>query len=271
MSEMKLRLHAFRLAILVLTLAPTLVPGQSVQRNATKHPPEYTFKVVRQFPHDSTAFTQGLAYRDGYFYEGTGLNGRSSLRQVRMQTGEVVRKVDLAAQFFGEGVTLLGNEVIQLTWQSHIGFAYQFSDLHWLRSFSYPGEGWGITTNGRQIFMSDGSPEIHILDSSTFLERRRLKVRDGSAPVAQLNELEFVEGEIFANVWQTDRIARISSQTGAVVGWIDLTGLLSAAQRTDPDAVLNGIAYDPQAKRLFVTGKLWPAIFEIQLVPKHPH
>ena len=143
--------------------------------------------------------------------------------------------------------------------------------ISWLRSFSYPGEGWGITTNGRLIFMSDGSPEIHILDSSTFLEKRRLKVRDGSAPVAQLNELEFVEGEIFANVWQTDRIARISPQTGAVVGWIDLTGLLSAVQRTDPDAVLNGIAYDPQAKRLFVTGKLWPAIFEIQLVPKHPH
>ena len=123
--------------------------------------------------------------------------------------------------------------------------------ISWLRSFSYPGEGWGITTNGRLIFMSDGSPEIHILDSSTFLEKRRLKVRDGSAPVAQLNELEFVEGEIFANVWQTDRIARISPQTGAVVGWIDLTGLLSAVQRTDPDAVLNGIAYDPQAKRLF--------------------
>jgi glutaminyl-peptide cyclotransferase len=270
MSKMKVRLHALRLAILVLTLAPTVAPGQAAQRDGTKHPPEYTFKVVRQFPHDPTAFTQGLAYRDGYFYEGTGLNGRSSLRQIRVQTGEVVRQVDLAAQFFGEGVTLLGNEVIQLTWQSHIGFVYQLGDLHWMRSFSYSGEGWGITTDGRQIFMSDGSPEIHVLDSSTFLEKRRLKVHDGSAPVAQLNELEFVEGEIFANVWHSDRIARISPQTGEVVGWIDLTGLLSLPQRSDPDAVLNGIAYNPQGKRLFVTGKLWPAIFEIQVIPKHP-
>ena len=268
MGRMKVRLHAVWLAILALTLALTFTLGQSAPRNAIKHPPEYTFKVVQRLPHDATAFTQGLAYRDGYFYEGTGLNGRASLRQVRMQTGEVVRKVGLAPQFFGEGVTLFGNEVLQLTWQSHLGFAYQLSDLHWLRSFSYPGEGWGITTNGQQILMSDGTPEIHVLDSSTFVEKRHLKVHDGTAPVAQLNELEFVEGEIFANVWQTDRIARISPQTGEVTGWIDLTGLLRPDQHTDPDAVLNGIAYDPQGKRLFVTGKLWPAIFEIKVIPK---
>ena len=266
---MKTRLSTSRVVAVILTLAWSSLSGHSAQLTG-KHPPEYTFKVVHQFPHDSKAFTQGLAFRDGYLYEGTGLHGRSSLRQVRLESGEVVRKVDLAPQFFGEGVTLLGHEVIQLTWQSHIGFVYRLSDFRWLRSFSYPGEGWGATTSGREIFMSDGTPEIHILDSSTFLEKRRLKVRDGGAPIAQLNELEFVEGQIFANVWQTDRIARISPQTGEVVGWIDLTGLLSPAQRTDPDAVLNGIAYDPQRKRLFVTGKLWPAIFEIQLVQKRP-
>lgn len=265
---MKGKLRAFRLAVLVLPITLSAALGQTAPRKGTAHPPEYTFKVVRQFPHDPTAFTQGLACRDGYFYEGTGLNGRSSLRQVRIQTGEVIRKVDLAQQFFGEGVTLLGNEVVQLTWQSHIGFVYRLDDLRWLRSFSYSGEGWGITTNGNELFMSDGTPVIHVLDSSTFLEVRRFTVHDGTAPVAQLNELEFVEGEIFANVWQTDRIVRISPQTGDVAGWIDLTGLLSPAQRLDPDAVLNGIAYDPQKKRLFVTGKLWPAIFEIQVVPK---
>jgi glutamine cyclotransferase len=267
---MKVRAPSFRGAIIVLLIAMGTL-AQSAQRIGTKHPPEYTFKVVRQFPHDPKAFTQGLAYRDGYFYEGTGLNGHSSLRQVRMQTGEVVRKVDLAPQFFGEGVTLLGNEVFQLTWQSHIGFVYLLSDFRWVRSFSYPGEGWGITTVGNELFMSDGTPEIRVLDSGTSLEKRSFTVRDGTTPVSQLNELEFVDGEIFANIWQTDRIARISPQSGEVVGWIDLSGLLSSDQRPEPDAVLNGIAYDPKEKRLFVTGKSWPAIFEIQLVPKRPH
>jgi glutaminyl-peptide cyclotransferase len=269
MWAMKARLNASWLTLLVLTIALTIAFGQSAQRSGTKHPEEYTFKVVREFPHDPTAFTQGLAYRDGYFYEGTGLHGESSLRQVRMKTGEVVRKVDLAPQFFGEGVALVGNKVVQLTWQSHIGFVYQLSDFRWLRSFSYPGEGWGITANGHEFFMSDGTAEIRVLDSSTFLEKRRFRVHDETSPITQLNELEFVETEIFANVWQTDRIARISPQTGEVAGWIDLTSLLAPARRPDPGAVLNGIAYDPRGKRLFVTGKLWPSIFEIQVVPKH--
>jgi glutamine cyclotransferase len=265
---MKPGLAGSYLAIAVLLLAIGAAVGQSLQRHRAKYPPEYTFKVVRQFPHDATAFTQGLAYRDGYFFEGTGLSGHSSLRQVRVETGAIVRKVDLATEFFGEGITLLNSEAVELTWQSHTGFVYNLSDFHLLRRFSYPGEGWGVATDGRDLFLSDGTPEIRVLDSSTFGEKRRFKVHDGTTAVARLNELEFVEGELFANVWQTDRIARISPQTGEVVGWIDLKGLLSPVYRVGPEAVLNGIAYDRQRKRLFVTGKLWPTIFQIQVIPK---
>jgi len=262
-----------RLAVAFLLAALTqLLPGQSSNRIPATRPLEYTFEIVRTFPHDPTAFTQGLAYRDGFLYEGTGLKGRSSLRKVRLETGAVVQRVDLAPEFFGEGITLLKNEVVQLTWQSQTGFVYNVNDFRLLRRFSYPGEGWGLTTNGKskEIFMSDGTPEIRVLDSVTLTEKRRFTVHDGVTPINQLNELEFVDGEIFANVWQTDRIARISPKSGAVLGWIDLTGLLSPIYRLEPGAVLNGIAYDSNRKRLFVTGKLWPSIFEIRLVPKHP-
>ncbi len=186
-----------------------------------------------------------------------------------------MQQVDLAPEFFGEGIALLKNEVVQLTWQSQTGFVYNLSDFRLLRRFSYTGEGWGLTTNSNSnsnnndLYMSDGTAEIRVLDGSTLSEKRRFTVRDGNAPIDQLNELEFVEGEIFANVWQTNRIARISPQSGQVTGWIDLTGLLSPIYRLEPGAVLNGIAYDSTRKRLFVTGKLWPNIFEIRLVPKH--
>jgi glutaminyl-peptide cyclotransferase len=230
--------------------------------------PEYTFKVVHVFPHDPGAFTQGLAWRDGFLYEGTGLKGRSSLRKVSLETGKVIKQVELSPEFFGEGITLFKGEVIQLTWQSQIGFVYCASDFRLLRRFSYPGEGWGLATHGQEIFMSDGTDEIRVLDANTLSEKRRIKVHDGAAPVAQLNELEFVDGEIFANVWQLDRIARISPQSGKVLGWIDLTGLLSPMYQRGSDAVLNGIAYDAVTKRLFVTGKLWPSVFEIRVVSK---
>ena len=265
--EIRVTRSYFATSFLLTTLAQLLL-GQSSQVHAGR-PPEYSFKIVHAFPHDPGAFTQGLAYRDGFLYEGTGLNGRSSLRKVRLETGDVVRRVDLAPEFFGEGITLLRNEVIQLTWQSQTGFVYNVDDFRLMRRFSYAGEGWGLTTNGRELFLSDGTPEIRVLDANSFAEKRRFSVHDGAIPINQLNELEFVDGEIFANVWQTDRIARISPQTGRVLGWIDLRFLMSPTYRLEPGAVLNGIAYDSTNKRLFVTGKLWPSIFEIRLIPNN--
>jgi glutaminyl-peptide cyclotransferase len=266
---MKLRSsrRVLALALLLTALTPSLV-AQPSPPIPTPRTSEYTFKLVQVFPHDSAAFTQGLAYRDGFLYEGTGLNGRSSLRKVRLETGEVVQRVDLTSDFFGEGIALLRNEVVQLTWQSQTGFIYNLCDFKLLRRFTYSGEGWGLTTNGRDFFMSDGTAQIRVLDGDTLAEKRRIKVHDGDKPIDQLNELEFVEEEIFANVWQTNRIARISPQSGIVIGWIDLTGLLPPVYHLESGAVLNGIAYDPDRKRLFVTGKLWPSIFQIQLVLK---
>lgn len=243
--------------------------GQSPSPQSKRPPQEYTFEVVAQYPHDPTAFTQGFTFYKGSFYEGTGRQGQSSLRQVEPKTGRVVRQVDLDQEFFGEGITIVENEVIQLTWVSHTGFVYDLSDFHELRTFKYPGEGWGLTSDGHDLFMSDGSAEIRVLDANTFGEKRRIKVRDAGKAVGQLNELEFVEGEIFANIWHSDRIARISPRTGEVLGWIDLTGLLGPFYQRQAEAVLNGIAYDREGKRLFVTGKLWPKIFEIRVVPKH--
>ncbi|HWC16825.1 MAG TPA: glutaminyl-peptide cyclotransferase [Terriglobales bacterium] len=252
----------------VMLIALGTLPFATARPPKSAHPLNYTFEIVRSFPHDVTAFTQGLAYHDGFLYEGTGLSGRSSLRKVRLETGEVLQKLALPAEFFGEGITIFDHEVIQLTWQSQIGFVYRLNDFHRLSQFQYSGEGWGLTTDGRNLYMSDGSSEIRVLDPRRLQATRRLNVRDGAEPVQRLNELEFVEGEIFANVWQTDKIARISPATSKVVGWIDLTGILGPMYRRAPDAVLNGIAYDPGAKRLFVTGKLWPKVFQIRLVRK---
>lgn len=245
------------------------VSAQSSSRAAQPRPvPQYTFKIVHVYPHDRDAFTQGLVYHEGFLYEGTGLKGRSSLRKVRLETGEVLQHTELATEYFGEGIAIFGDQVFQLTWQSQGGFVYKLSDFSLLRRFSYRGEGWGLTTDGRDLYMSDGTPEIRVIDPAGFREKRRIKVHDGSTPITQLNELEWVEGEIFANVWQTDRIARISPATGRVTGWIDLKGLLSPMYKLEEGAVLNGIAYDAKSKRLFVTGKLWPSVFEIQLVRK---
>jgi glutaminyl-peptide cyclotransferase len=256
------------LAALLVAAPGHCVVAQTAAKHRTAPTPEYDFKIVHSFPHDRGAFTQGLAFRDGFLYEGTGIKGRSSLRKVRLETGEVIQRIDLAAEYFGEGITFYKNEIIQLTWLSRTGFVYGASDFRLLRQFSYKGEGWGLTTGGNEIFMSDGTPEIRVLDAATLSETRRFTVRDGDKKIDQLNELEFVEGEIFANIWQTDRIARISPQTGKVLGWIDLKGLLSPVYRLQPGAVLNGIAYDTTRKRLFVTGKLWPSVFEIRIIPK---
>lgn len=251
--------------VFLLVIGSSFASAQSPKTSA--HTQQYTFEVVNRFPHDAAAFTQGLAYHSGYFYEGTGRNGKSSVRQVKIDSGEIVRRVDLPQEFFGEGITILGNKIFQLTWQSHTGFVYDLNSFQKLNSFQYEGEGWGLATDGHDLFLSDGSPEIKIYDPATFHEKRRIKVHDGKTSVEQLNELEFVEGQIFANVWHSDKIARISPQTGEVVGWINLNGLPGPFYHLEAEAVLNGIAYDAENKRLFVTGKLWPAVFEIRVVP----
>jgi glutamine cyclotransferase len=228
--------------------------------------PFYTYRVVRTYPHDPKAFTQGLVYYDGYLYEGTGLEGQSSLRKVELRTGRVVQIKKLAPELFGEGITILQDKIYQLTWRNGICFVYERDSFHNITQFSYPGEGWGLTHDGKHLIMSDGSDTLTFRDPDTFTVVKRLRVKAEGVPVRNLNELEYVEGEIYANVWQTDLIARISPRTGEVVGWIDLSGLLSEREARNAD-VLNGIAYDPKGKRLFVTGKLWPKLFEIEIVP----
>jgi glutaminyl-peptide cyclotransferase len=230
--------------------------------------PEYGYQVVHVYPHDPNAFTQGLEFRAGFLYEGTGLKGRSSLRKVKLENGQVLQQIDIDSQYFGEGITVLNQQIIELTWQSETGFVYDQPSFRRLRTFNYPGEGWGLANDGQQIYMSDGSPQIRVWDATTLQEKRRFLVRDHGQPVSNLNELEIVRGEIYANIWQTDRIARISPSDGRLLGWIDLTGLLPAADRTGQEDVLNGIAYDVLGNRLFVTGKQWPKLFEIKLVPK---
>jgi glutamine cyclotransferase len=225
------------------------------------------YEIVRTFPHDRHAFTQGLTYRDGWLYESTGLNGRSSLRRVELETGIVQQQHNLAYQHFGEGLTILEGRIYQLTWRSGVAFVYDQESFELLRTFQYPGEGWGLTHDGEQLIMSDGSDRLRFLDPETFEATRSLSVRhpqDG--PVQNLNELEYIHGEVWANVWMTDYLVRIDPETGVVTGRVDLRGLLSAAERLQGVDVLNGIAYDTEGDRLFVTGKLWPKLFQIRLV-----
>ncbi len=228
--------------------------------------PVYTYTVVHVYPHDPQAFTQGLVYHEGVLYEGTGLRGRSTLRRVELATGTVLQEHALDAQYFGEGITLFDDTLIQLTWQSNIGFVYDRETFAQLRDFTYPTEGWGLTHDGTRLIMSDGTATLFFLDPVTLEHVGQVDVVDANGAVTRLNELEYVNGEVFANIWQTDRVARIDPLTGRVVGWIDLSGLLSAADRQQSVDVLNGIAYDAATDRLFVTGKLWPKLFEIDLV-----
>lgn len=225
------------------------------------------YRIVHTYPHDSSAFTQGLVMVDGMLYEGTGLNGRSSVRAVDLATGRVIQSVAVPAKYFGEGLTDWGSNLVELTWMAHRGFVYDRFSLRLVKSFEYKGEGWGLTHDRQHLIMSDGTAVLRFFDPVTFKVVRRLAVSDRGRPVKELNELEYIHGEIYANVWQTDRIARISPTTGKVIAWIDLSGLLTADERTDGNAVLNGIAYDQKNDRLFVTGKLWPKLFEIKLVP----
>ena len=229
--------------------------------------PEYGYEIVHTYPHDPSAYTQGLFYLNGLLYEGTGLNGRSSIRKVKLETGEVLEKRDIPEQYFGEGIINWKDRIIEITWQSQTGFVYDLATFGLRSQFSYRGEGWGLTQDGKRIIMSDGTSELRFWDPETLQETGRVPVNDEGRPVPELNELEWIKGEVYANVYQTDRIARIDPASGRVVGWIDLTGILSPDDRRGTD-VLNGIAYDAKGDRLFVTGKLWPKLFEIRLVKK---
>jgi glutamine cyclotransferase len=230
--------------------------------------PEYGYEIVHVYPHDPAAYTQGLFYWSGALYEGTGLNGRSSIRKVKLETGEVLEKRDVPEQYFGEGIVNWKDRLIQITWQSQTGFVYDLNSFEPRSQFSYPGEGWGLTQDGKRIIMSDGTSDLRFWDPETLRETGRISVSDRGRPVPELNELEWVKGEVYANVYQTDRIARIDPASGKVVGWIDLAGILSPSDRVRQVDVLNGIAYDAGGDRLFVTGKLWPKLFEIRLVKK---
>ena len=238
------------------------------QRRAGSAAPVAGYKVVRVYPHDRTAFTQGLVYLDGHFYEGTGLHGQSTIRKVRLENGEVLQLKKNDPQYFGEGIAVVGKSLVQLTWQSGVGFVYDRETFERTRTFTYTGEGWGLAYDGKRLIMSDGTPTLRFLDPVTLKETGRLVVKDGGVPVEDLNELEVVKGEIFANIWNVERIARIAPATGQVTGWIDMRGLLDPRDAAQGVDVLNGIAYDAAADRLFVTGKLWPKLFEIQIVPK---
>jgi glutamine cyclotransferase len=246
---------------LILCLAATLIAAHPAPRTDS-------YQIRHTYPHDSNAFTQGLIYVDGHLYESTGLNGKSSLRMVDLNTGAVLQKYDLPAEYFGEGLTEWGSTLIQLTWKAHTAFVYDRFSFSVLRTFEYPGEGWGLTHDSAQLILSDGTSSLRFLDPKSFRETRRIRVVDQTGrAVDNLNELEFVHGEIYANVWHADKIARISPQTGKVLAWIDLSGIIDPRDLHGGDAVLNGIAYDAAADRLFITGKLWPKLFEIKLVP----
>jgi glutaminyl-peptide cyclotransferase len=239
-------------------------------------PVQYGYTVVHTYPHDRTAFTEGLFYLNGALYESTG-NGETDrpvqgqIRKVDLATGAVIQSRKLAPQYYGEGIVNWGGRLIELTWRNQIGFVYDLASFKLERSFIYPGEGWALTQNGRELVMSDGTPAIRFLNPRTLKETHRITVTLNGAPIDKLNEIEWVKGEIYANVWLTNYIVRIDPTSGAVVGVIDLTGLLSPAEQSGlPDDVLNGIAYDPKGDRLFVTGKRWPKLFEIRLVKKAP-
>ena len=224
-----------------------------------------TYEIVNAYPHDVRAFTEGLIFYRGEFYESTGLNGQSSLRRVKIETGVVLQKIELPPQYFGEGLTLFNDHLFQLTWQNQTGLVYDRATFKQVGLFAYPMQGWGITHDGRRLIISDGTPVLHFYDPAKLVETQRITVTLNGQPVAMLNELEYVRGEIYANVWQTNFIARIDPASGRVLGMIDLTGLLGPADRQQPVDVLNGIAYDSTTDRLFVTGKLWPKVFEIKI------
>jgi glutamine cyclotransferase len=243
-------------------------PNPNPPQNTTPPAPLYSYEVINTWHHDPEAFIQGLQFYNGELYESTGLKGRSSLRRVELTTGKVLQKIDVGNEYFAEGMTILDGKIYQLTYQTHIGFIYDLKTFAKIGSWQYQGEGWGLTTDGKELIMTNGSNKIMFLDPSSLAITRTIEVIDEGMPVENLNELEFIKGEIYANIWQTDRAIRIDPASGKINGWLDLSGLLMPMERTEKVDVLNGIAYDEKGDRLFVTGKLWPKLFEIKLIKK---
>jgi glutamine cyclotransferase len=258
-------LIVFVAAVVVLLMAFRGLQNPAADVGQEPRARQLDYEVVSSYPHDPTAFLQGLVWYEGGFYESTGLNGQSTLRRVEFPSGKILKSINLSPELFGEGVALIDNRLVQLTWKSLRGFVYDRDSLALLREFKYQTEGWGITYDGRHLIMSDGSSDLTYLDSSSFAPVRKLSVVMNGRPVENLNELEFIEGEIWSNVWQTDLILRINPGTGQVFSFLNLRGILPAGMRTGREDVLNGIAYDAQKKRIFVSGKLWPRIFEIRI------
>jgi len=250
--------------LLLITLVSLALYFSLMKSPANSEPLTYSFSIENQYYHDPVAFTQGLVYEDGVLYESTGLDGFSQLRKVELETGKVLDNVSLGNGYFGEGITLFENKIFQLTWLSEKCFVYDKTTFELLGAFSYRGEGWGIANDGTRLIMSNGSATLSFIDPATFEILGEVQVTDGDVPVANLNELEYVDGCVYANVWHQDKIAIINPQTGKIKGWIDLTGIYQA-ENADTENVLNGIAYDDQSDRLFVTGKRWSQLFEIKL------
>jgi glutamine cyclotransferase len=243
---------------------PTIAPAAS----ATESVPVYTYQVINTWPHDAEAYTQGLVFYDGALFESTGLHGSSSLRRVELKTGKVKKKVDVAREYFAEGMTIFRDKIFQITWQSQKGFVYDIKKLKQEGEFAYEGQGWGLTHDDHFLIMSDGTNRIRFLDPTNFQVQRTISVYDNGQPLTDLNELEYIKGEIYANIWKVDRIVRLDPATGRINAWVDMTGLHHAGNDPNSENCLNGIAYDAEGDRLFVTGKRWPSIFEVRLVKK---
>jgi glutaminyl-peptide cyclotransferase len=256
-----------RILLAALVLAACAC-APSTDANPAGAIPEYGYRVVHTYPHDRTAFTEGLFYLNGFLYEGTGLERESDIRKVKLETGEVVQRHRIPPEYFGEGIIAWKDKLIEMTYRAQLGWIYDLNTFEKKGEFHYPGEGWSLTTDGKRLIMDDGTPQLRFWDPETLAETGRMTVTADGQPVKNLNELEWVKGEIYANIWETEKIARIDPKTGNVVGWIDLTGILSPEDHTDDIDVLNGIAYDARGDRLFVTGKKWPKLFEIKLVKK---
>jgi glutamine cyclotransferase len=230
--------------------------------------PIYSYKVIARYPHSTDSYTQGFFYLNGMFYEGTGKTGRSAVLVIEPKTGRIVQRRDLAPEYFGEGIVDWGPNIYEWTWMSNVCFVYNRASLRPVKQFTYSGEGWGMTRTAKELITSDGTATLRFRDPNTFKETHHIVVKEGNIRVDRLNELEFIRGEIYANIWHSDMIVRISPQDGHVIAWIDLTGLLPSSQKADAESVLNGIAYDAEHDRIFVTGKQWPAVFEIKVVPR---